>query len=168
MRRINLFVLFYLVLLVLSLNAPHGLAGSRESKGYEKGSTSYPSHTSYRSFWFTIMYKDRFWRVDTDGNIYFLLPEDDFSVRPVVTGLRVDEETGRIAGVLEVLPKQIPEEIFEINISERYVTLQNGAIVKFVDISELKACFETITLTHEYLLPRVIYFFSKGKIYKIG
>lgn len=157
--RVNIFFLAYLVLILLFVGF---------GQVHSDGDTENVHRWKLPDPCFTVYHRGRFWRVDTEGRIYQLLPADAFEVSPVVTGLTVDEERGRVVGDFTHFPRVIPDTVFEINVAQKYVTLHNGAIVKFVELEDLETCLKTAQMSYDYLLPNVVYLYSKGRIYKIG
>jgi len=133
--------------------------------------TNEMSTKSTPTYWFSIAYDERFWKVDTDGRIYDIYPNDDIAVLtagPFVTGLDVDVIRGRvISPFLKYLPSTIPSGVFEINLREKYIVTKNSAVVYVTDISDIQPCVNALTLMWYYMDSKKIYLFKNGRIYTI-
>ncbi len=152
-------IIFYIILLLFSTY--HAKAST----------TNKISAESIQTYWFSIFYSERFWKVDTDGRIYDIYPNDDIAVLPAgpfVTGLDVDVIKGRvISPFLKYLPSRIPSGVFEINLKEKYIITKNSAVVYITDISDIQSCVNTLALMWYYMDSNKIYLFKNGRIYRI-
>lgn len=152
-------IIFYIIL--LSFSTYHAKASTTK----EIRSDSKPT------YWFSIFYSERFWKVDRNGRIYDIYPNDDMAVLmagPFVTGLEVDITEGRvISPFLKYLPTTIPLGVFEINLKEKYIITKNSAVVYITDISDIQSCVNTLALMWYYMDSKKIYLFKNGRIYRI-
>ncbi len=131
----------------------------------------YNSTTVTPTYWFSILYGERFWKVDTTGCIYDVYPNDDsslLSAEPFVTGLDVNVIEGRvISPFLKYLPPTIPSGVFEINLKEKYIITKNSAVVYVTDISDIQSCVNALNLMWYYMDSEKVYLFKNGRIYRI-
>ncbi|MGC9771460.1 hypothetical protein [Fervidobacterium islandicum] len=157
--RYLLIVTLYVVLLLFS---------SYNLKSYKTFSITTEQPSTY---WFSISYDGRFWKVNTAGRIYDIYPDDGKSLleaAPFVTGFNIDLIQGKIdSPFLKYLPQKIPTGVFEINLKEKYIVTRNSSIVYITDIIDIQSCLNTLALAWQYMDPKKVYLFKNGKIYTI-
>ncbi|GEM_PF-501437 len=166
MKRYRLFLAFYLFVLVWFVVSSTKAMTRRDPVHSPLGNRNLISRE--KEYWFSVSFGGRFWMVNKNARIFDLHSPEDFSFPVVVTNAKIDPEKGIIEGVKSILPERIPDFIYEINFEEKYLTLDNSAIIKLLSLNELRECIRTLEITHQYLNPRVIYFFSNGRIYRIS
>lgn len=121
-------------------------------------------------YWFSIYYKDRYWLVDKNGLIYDVYQESSenslLKTSPFISGVKINDETGEVdKKMLEFIPKEIPKVVFEINLSEKYITTTKSSIIYLTDIEDVILCLSVLRTVGDYLDPGKVFVFKNGKLY---
>ncbi|MFN4223688.1 MAG: hypothetical protein ACK4E1_02605 [Fervidobacterium nodosum] len=155
MKRYNvilfIYIVFFIFWIALFISQKHTLALKGEN-----------------FYWFSIYYKKRVWFVDKNAKIYNVLPEDDLNSSFFVTGLDIDEENGTVsASLISLIPKDIPDIVFEINLKEKYISTVNSSVIYLTNIEDIENCINILKTIGQYLDSGKRFIFKSGKLYSI-
>uniref|UniRef100_A0A7C5YA39 DUF4894 domain-containing protein n=1 Tax=Fervidobacterium nodosum TaxID=2424 RepID=A0A7C5YA39_9BACT len=157
-----LYLIFFVFWNVLNLSAV--------DKNNESSQPTALKHESSSEYWFSIYYKDRYWFVDKNGKIYDVYrdyPHDlVFRTSPFISGITVNDETGKLdRELLSFIPKDIPKVIYEINLTEKYITTTKSSIIYLTDVEDIIPCSNVLKTVGEYLDSGKVFVFKNGKLY---
>ncbi len=146
-----IYILFFIFWLALFISQKHTLTSKSENL-----------------YWFSIYYKKRVWLVDKNVKIYDVLQEDELDSSFFVTGLDIDEENGTVsANSISLIPKDIPNIVFEINIKEKYISTVNSSIIYLTNIEDVENCINVLKTIGQYLDSGKRFIFKNGKLYSM-
>lgn len=144
-----------------------GLSSLNNVNNLYKSASSKDERSS--NYWFSIYYNERYWFVDKDGKIYDVYqdyPDSQIKTSPFVSGINVNSETGELdKKMLTFIPKDIPKIVFEINLSEKYITTTKSAIIYLTDVNDIATCSSILRTVGEYLDSGKVFLFKNGKLY---